>query len=200
MSLKTCTKCNQVKTLDDFHIEARSRDGHRPACKECSNQYSKGWRSENREHKREYQKEYQNERSATAPNWRIKELLNSRLQRLIQGKKSEQANEMLTLLDCDFNFLISWFESQFVFPMNWDNYATIWEIDHVIPTSSYNLVDPIHQRLCYNWSNVRPSLVEDNQRKSNALDRILITSQWHKSTKFMVEYYSTLPSDYYLFF
>lgn len=33
---KRCTKCGQVKSLDKFHREKRSRDGHKAWCKVCS--------------------------------------------------------------------------------------------------------------------------------------------------------------------
>lgn len=38
---KRCSKCKQVKALGEFHNHRRSRDGHKAACKQCSNRGSK---------------------------------------------------------------------------------------------------------------------------------------------------------------
>lgn len=35
-SIKQCTKCKNIKPLSDFHNCARSKDGLRSECKECS--------------------------------------------------------------------------------------------------------------------------------------------------------------------
>ena len=39
--LKTCKKCNEAKSLDEFHKNAQSRDGYRPRCKVCRKADSK---------------------------------------------------------------------------------------------------------------------------------------------------------------
>lgn len=33
--MKKCSKCGQVKPLDDFHLNKAMRDGHQGQCKEC---------------------------------------------------------------------------------------------------------------------------------------------------------------------
>lgn len=35
--MKTCTQCNQSKQLDQFHNDAKTSDGKRAKCKECTN-------------------------------------------------------------------------------------------------------------------------------------------------------------------
>jgi len=34
--MKTCTKCNETKPLDEFHREARHSDGRRADCRVCN--------------------------------------------------------------------------------------------------------------------------------------------------------------------
>lgn len=33
--MKTCTKCHNSKTLEDFHKDAKGKEGRRASCKEC---------------------------------------------------------------------------------------------------------------------------------------------------------------------
>lgn len=35
--MKTCTKCNHTKTIDNFTKDKSKKDGYRPDCKECKN-------------------------------------------------------------------------------------------------------------------------------------------------------------------
>jgi hypothetical protein len=37
---KTCKKCNETKSRDDFHKQRASKDGHSPWCKTCMAAYS----------------------------------------------------------------------------------------------------------------------------------------------------------------
>lgn len=45
--LKACRKCNEVKSLDDFHNDARAKDGKRSECKSCKAKYAKSRYDEN---------------------------------------------------------------------------------------------------------------------------------------------------------
>lgn len=35
---KTCSQCNTVKTLEEFHKKKASKDGYQPRCKSCNKQ------------------------------------------------------------------------------------------------------------------------------------------------------------------
>jgi len=41
MENKECTKCGEIKSLDDYYNEAKNPDGKRYACKECDKEYKK---------------------------------------------------------------------------------------------------------------------------------------------------------------
>jgi len=66
--MKTCSKCNQSKPINDFRLNKGSKDGHRPECKECEKQYyqthkerflinGKKYRDKNKEYVKEYFKQ-----------------------------------------------------------------------------------------------------------------------------------------------
>jgi len=37
IAYKTCTKCNSMKPLSEYHKNKKSKDGHATQCKECKN-------------------------------------------------------------------------------------------------------------------------------------------------------------------
>lgn len=54
--------------------------------------------------------------------------------------------------------------------MNWDNYNhETWHIDHIIPCAAFDLTNPIHQRICFNWRNLQPLWGNENISKHDSL-------------------------------
>jgi hypothetical protein len=47
-------------------------------------------------------------------------------------------------------------ESQFKPEMTWENHGEVWEIDHIIPCSSFDLTDTEQQKQCFHYSNTQP--------------------------------------------
>jgi len=40
--------------------------------------------------------------------------------------------------------------------MTWDNYGSLWHIDHIKPCASYDLADPLQQAECFHYTNLQP--------------------------------------------
>ena len=49
MDEKRCTKCGEVKPLDEFHRQTATRDGRRPDCKACTAARRRTWYEQNRD-------------------------------------------------------------------------------------------------------------------------------------------------------
>ena len=47
--VKRCTKCEEVKSLEEFHNKTDSKDGKSGTCKSCSAVYDKDWHAQNRD-------------------------------------------------------------------------------------------------------------------------------------------------------
>lgn len=61
------------------------------------------------------------------------------------------------------------FEKQFSHGMTWDNWGEVWEVDHIIPCSTFHftgLDDPLFKE-CWSLSNLRPLLTWRNRLKRN---------------------------------
>lgn len=50
--------------------------------------------------------------------------------------------------------------------MNWDNHGIIWEIDHIKPCVSFNLIDPEQQKQCFHYTNLQPLFKTNEVAKS----------------------------------
>ena len=70
MTTAMCTKCNEVKPLDDFYKEKRKRNGRESRCKKCAIRKTEQWIAKNpndhREKSKRYYHSHKNERIAYA--------------------------------------------------------------------------------------------------------------------------------------
>jgi hypothetical protein len=58
---KRCTKCGELKSLEDFYAAKGTKDGLRGDCKECHSLRAKDWYAKNRERSIAYVKRWQQE-------------------------------------------------------------------------------------------------------------------------------------------
>jgi hypothetical protein len=102
-------------------------------------------------------------------NFKIKMLCAHRIRESIKhGFKSKST---LQLIGCSIQHLRSHLESQFTEGMSWDNYGLFgWQIDHIVPCSSFDLSKPEEQEKCFHYTNLQPLWAKDNLSKSNKLD------------------------------
>jgi hypothetical protein len=73
------------------------------------------------------------------------------------------------LLGCSAAELRRHIERQFTKGMNWKNYASLWELDHVIPISKFDLTKPEEVKKAAHFTNLQPLPVEENRRKYNVV-------------------------------
>lgn len=107
---------------------------------------------------------------ATDPVFKLSRKIRSQLNKSI-GRKKVSARSR-AILGCDFPELKAHLEAQFVPGMTWDNWGNghgFWNIDHVLPISSFNLTDPEQVKTCFSFRNLQPLWWIDNQRKSNKI-------------------------------
>lgn len=55
---KTCTKCNELKSIDEFYKDKRNKDGYRYTCKQCDKEYKKTYYKDNIENYRHAYNEF----------------------------------------------------------------------------------------------------------------------------------------------
>ena len=55
---KKCTKCGEVKSLDEFNNSSKGKNGKNSRCRVCRNKVVKQWRKNNVDHIKKYNKKY----------------------------------------------------------------------------------------------------------------------------------------------
>ena len=76
----------------------------------------------------------------------------------------------LKLLDCSMENFKKWFEFNFKLDghlgFTWDNYGSVWSIDHVRPCKSFNMKKKKDVKTCFSWKNTLPVGTLYNQQKN----------------------------------
>jgi hypothetical protein len=60
----------------------------------------------------------------------------------------------------------AWLEVNFDDSMNWENYGTYWQIDHIVPMCLFNLNS--EKLLCFHFLNIRPVVCDNNLLKGGS--------------------------------
>jgi hypothetical protein len=99
-------------------------------------------------------------------NFRISEILRSKVHKMIKSKRTSYQN----IIGCDIETLKKWIEFRFDENMNWNNLGTYWQIDHILPINSFNFVNENEQNICFHWTNLQPLKSDINRMKSDKLE------------------------------
>jgi hypothetical protein len=145
-----CEKCEEEKALKDF---AKLKKFYKKKiCISCYPQFLT-----------EQKNEWCKNESLTNINYRLKKTLASRLRSVIVVKNDSTMN----YIGCNIQYLREWFEYNFTSDMNWDNYGSLWSIDHIIPVCKFDLTDENEKLICWNWSNLMPVTIKFNSSKKD---------------------------------
>src|ERR1043165_1490889 len=157
---KVCYRCKIEKNVSDYMKSRGRKDGVDNKCRECANKYSLA---------------YINARRRYDPEFKLAENVRSRLRAALKGKSKSQTTRKL--IGIDFEMFTKWIEFQLEEGMTMKNHGTIWHIDHVLPLSSFNLLDEDELHKAMIWINLRPLTPIKNMQKSNKIDRWLYIMQ-----------------------
>lgn len=97
--------------------------------------------------------------------YRLSQILRIRLLDALKGK-SNKIISSLDLLGCNITEFKQHLELQFKPEMNWENHGKIWEIDHIIPCSSFDLINVEEQQKCFHYTNIQPLFKTSDLAKS----------------------------------
>ena len=110
-------------------------------------------------------------------NEQVRNALNARSsirQVIIKGNGSVQNRRIIKLIGCFRYEFIEHLEKQFRDGMSWENYGHVWEIDHIIPLSRFDLTKKEELLKACFYKNLQPLLVIENKIKGN---KILINAR-----------------------
>lgn len=204
---KSCNKCGIVKPLESY--SKRKENVYHGICKSCLNEYAKEYRNNNKsiikekqsnwyENKgKEWKKKYEldnrdiiNEKSREKykndNQYRMKKILRTRFKTTILGKKTYKKS--LEYLDVDLEYFLKWIEYNFDNKMSWENQGVYWDIDHVIPCSSFDFTNEEDVKKCFNWKNMRPCEKKENYKKNDKIIDSIIKEHNNKINLFISKY------------
>lgn len=64
----------------------------------------------------------------------------------------------------------NWIELQFDESLNWDNFSTAWQFDHIVPIALFDLKEEEELKLCWSFINIRVENILHNKTKGNRAD------------------------------
>jgi hypothetical protein len=124
---------------------------------------------ENRENKKdEYNKkwcEYVKNRKESDPLYKLSCNIRNLISQSFKNQFTEKSKKTIEILGCDFEMFKKHLESQFTEDMNWDNYATYWQLDHKTPISWSESEEDVYK--LNHYTNFQPLFWKDNISKGN---------------------------------
>jgi len=96
--------------------------------------------------------------------FRIIDNLARRVARLVKNREYSH----MQLIGCKSEELKKYLSERFTDGMTFENYGN-WEVDHIMPISSFNLSNESELKKCFNFTNLQPLWKIDNRKKSNKM-------------------------------
>jgi len=156
----------QILTEKNKEYRAKNKEEITQQRKEYRN------RDEVKQHIKLKQKEYLpirkkkiKERRKTDLNFKLSEILRSKIHKMLNNRDKSHSN----YVGCDLSWLKAWFEFRFDDKMNWENFGSYWQIDHILPINRFDFKNEIEQKICFHWTNLQPLSSLENRQKSNKL-------------------------------
>lgn len=133
---------------------------------EKAKQRAKAYR--NSEAGRAWMRNWSNLRNRENLRVRLEKNLRTRIWFALQAKNCRSEN-VLRLLGCSVENFKKHIESQFLPGWTWENWGTVWEIDHKKPCASFDLSSPSQREACFHFSNQRPLSIFENRSKGSKI-------------------------------
>jgi hypothetical protein len=173
---KECLKRYKEKnkdTISKYHKEYYEKN--KEECLKRTEEYDKSHPTRRKKYNKKYWKEnkeriykYKKHRRQTDLNYRIRELLRSRLWRALKDQSAEKHEDILKLTGCSLEQLKIHIESLFTEGMSWENYGE-WHMDHALPCASFDLTKTEDQKKCFHFTNLQPLWEADNKSKGHSI-------------------------------
>jgi hypothetical protein len=166
----------------DLERSRRHYNDHREEYLEKSRQYqknnkeriaeqSRAWVAANPQKRLEVVRKY-NHKLRSTPKGNLSSTVSKRMnESLRKGMKAGRHWE--SLVDFTVDQLKAHIEKLFEPGMSWENYGTVWHIDHKIPVAAFNFEKPedIDFKICWSLKNLQPLEAIKNMSKRDKIDK-----------------------------
>jgi hypothetical protein len=103
--------------------------------------------------------------SRSKPLNRAKSNMRNRFRDALKHYRQTQRDTMSSMIGCTWSFFDKWIVSQFKRGMKWENYGSIWHIDHIEPLAHFDVTDQNDMKRAWHYSNLRPLKAAENLKK-----------------------------------
>ncbi len=143
---------------------------YREIHKEEKKKYNRQWRKENQEKVRAIQRKNGAKKFGT-PKGKLDQCFSQNIRESLKGSKAGRHWEDLVGYTVDQ--LMKHLEKLFKPGMTWENYGTVWEIDHKTPKAVFNYARPgdLDFRICWSLKNLQPLEKSINRSKQAKLEK-----------------------------
>jgi hypothetical protein len=107
--------------------------------------------------------------SAGDSSYSIKKMLRNQIHRVCRKSKTGKTRKTIEYLGCDMNVARLHIQRRFKRGMNWNNHGTVWEIDHIIPMSCFDLSRDDHRLRVNHFTNLSPEFIKYNREKAGKM-------------------------------
>lgn len=152
--MKRCPRCKTNKHIKDFY----PRQGY---CKPCQKIIRKKYYEDHKEKAKKYIRHHKKMR--TDVQYALKHRLRTRFSLAV--RKDTKVGSAVRDLGCSILELKLYLEQKFHIGMTWENYGSVWHIDHIIPLAVFDLTDRRQVKKVCHWSNLQPLFAKDNLSK-----------------------------------
>ena len=190
MENKICKCCQLNLPIGDFYKNKASKDGLTRSCKKCSykantnwyqtnpdkaKKHTANWYKKNPEYSNEYYKANKEKKIAYTKQWKKDKIKTDpyfahcvRLDTYF-GNHIRAIKNSNNFFGCDIIKLTEYLEAQFTPEMNWENHGSYWEVDHIMPRSSFDLNNEDQIKKCFHYTNLQPLVKDENRKKSSKI-------------------------------
>jgi hypothetical protein len=93
----------------------------------------------------------------------------------------QKANENYALyFGLDIIGFREWIEIQFTEDLNWKNFGSKWQFDHIVPVAYFDFGIEEDLKLCWNFINIRVEKIELNKVRGNRIDVIAVKTYFER--------------------
>lgn len=119
-----------------------------------------------REKSRKYATAEYERRYGKDTNYTLRRKLRCTVVKRLKQQDARKTASTFDLIGCSIDELKLHLQKQFQPGMHWNNYGYRgWHIDHRIPLSSFDLLDPAQQKLAFSYQNLQPLWAAENMAK-----------------------------------
>lgn len=152
-------------------ITGRTSDG---GCLLCHTEYMLAYNKRTRERRNAHARDRYKNDVVFKLSLKIRNRVNAAL------KKNKKISSAVRLLGCSLDFLKQYISSQFREGMTWDNWGTVWELDHIEALWKFDLEDPIQFKQAVHYINLQPLTIPEHKFKTSNEARERIKFQLQK--------------------